>query len=76
MKALALSSAIKNENAPVLAAKELAALAKIAVKRTLPKSMLLVQSGMRSESLFFMHSGTAKVFLKDARGKETLLAML
>ena len=52
---------------------DFSALSERAVTRTYPKNAVIVSEGDRSNSLYVILSGTVKIFLADAGGKELIL---
>ncbi len=55
---------------------ELDVLAAHAITRTYPKNMILINEGDRSDSLYLILSGLAKVFVGDEEGNEVLIQIL
>lgn len=51
-------------------------LLQVAVRRTHPRSALIIQEGDPGERLFLLRRGRAKVFLSDSEGREVILAIL
>jgi CRP/FNR family cyclic AMP-dependent transcriptional regulator len=58
-----------------LAEEEIASIADAAIVRTFPKSTIVVTEGERSDSLYVILSGRAKVFVSDAHGKDLVLSV-
>jgi len=57
----------------VLSEAELREIAKRAVTRTYPKNTVVVSEGDRTDSLYIVVSGRAKVYVSDEKGKEIVL---
>jgi CRP/FNR family cyclic AMP-dependent transcriptional regulator len=57
----------------VLSEAELREIAKRAVTRTFPKNTVVVSEGDRTDSLYIVVSGKAKVYVSDEKGKEIVL---
>jgi len=57
----------------VLSESDLGEIAKRAVTRTFPKNTVIVSEGDRTDSLYIVVSGRAKVYVSDEKGKEIVL---
>jgi len=57
----------------VLSEADLREIAKRAVTRTFPKNTVVVSEGDRTDSLYIVVSGRAKVYVSDEKGKEIVL---
>jgi CRP/FNR family transcriptional regulator, cyclic AMP receptor protein len=57
----------------VLGGAELRELAQRAVTRTFPKNTVVVNEGDRTDSLYIVVSGRAKIYVSDEKGKEIVL---
>jgi CRP/FNR family cyclic AMP-dependent transcriptional regulator len=57
----------------VLSESDLGEIAKRAVTRTFPKNTVVVSEGDRTDSLYIVVSGRAKVYVSDEKGKEVVL---
>lgn len=55
---------------------ELAAIEKVAVKKTFPKNTILFSEGDKTDSLYVICDGKVKVTINDDEGKEIILSML
>ena len=56
-----------------LAQSDIEAISRHAVVKTYPRNAVLINEGDESDSLYVILSGTVKVFLSDAEGKEIIL---
>jgi len=63
----------KDPSPDVLSEAEIGEIAKRAVTRTFPKNTVVVSEGDRTDSLYIVVSGRAKVYVSDEKGKEMVL---
>lgn len=70
-----MTSATPHDFSTALADEELRALSRHGLVKTLPRNVIVMSEGDRTDSLYIILSGRVKVFVADADGKEVVLAV-